>query len=317
MNDVVSLTNTGMGGLYLTSSDWAAVTFICKHIKKLAKLDLSLSNSSEECYMEVKKLLQERCIKQLKLMCSLNNGVETRHICKTLMKSNCTLNHEHSKRTELTILHLDVTSKSLSTMCESFINGHASYLEKFVLRDCRISSRGVSKLSAVLDNKLCPELTYLELSGNSILDEGVAVLCNALIIQKQFKLTQLFFRCCSLTGKCIPSLCKLLRDKRCNLTVLSLEGNKGISDEGLRMLCEYALTTEHCKLAELYLTACSLTDKCIPKLCKALQYQSCKLVILSLKWNKGISDEGLRILCESALTKEHCKLRSCCFNGVH
>jgi Ran GTPase-activating protein (RanGAP) involved in mRNA processing and transport len=199
------------------------------------------------------------------------------------MESNCTLNHEHSKRTELTILHLDVTSESLSTMCESFINGHASYLEK------------LSKLSEVLDNKLCPELTYLELSGNSILDEGVAVLCNALIIQKQFKLTQLFFRCCSLTGKCIPSLCKLLRDKRCNLTVLSLEGNKGISDEGLRMLCEYALTTEHCKLAELYLPACSLTDKCIPKLCKALQYQSCKLVILSLKWNKGISDENLRI----------------------
>ena len=105
-------------------------------------------------------------------------------------------------------------------------------------------------------------------------------------------------------------MCKLLRDKRCNLTVLSLEGNKGISDEGLRMLCEYACFNNRafCKIAELYLPACSLTDKCIPKLCKALQYKSCKLVILSLKWNKGISDEGLRILCESALTKEHCKL---------
>jgi hypothetical protein len=75
MNDVVSQTNTGRGGLYLTSRDWAAVAFICKHMNKFAKLDLNLSNSSEECYMEVNKLLQERCIKQLKLMGSLNNGV--------------------------------------------------------------------------------------------------------------------------------------------------------------------------------------------------------------------------------------------------
>ncbi len=308
MNGVVSLTNTGTGGLFLTSSDWAAVTFVCKHMKKLTRLDLYLFNRNEECYVEVNKLLQQRCMKELNSMGSLNNGVEVGHLCKTLMESNCTLEHEHSKLTEMNILHFNVTRESLSTICKFFQNGHASCLVKLVLGDCRINQHGVLKLCEVLDQELCPELTYLELSRNNILDESVVVLCNALIKQKLFKLTKLFLHCCSLTAKCIPSLCKLLEDERSNLTVLSLEGNKGISDEGLHILCEHSLTREHCKVTELYLPACSLTDKCIPELCKALQDKSCNLAILSMKWNKGISDEGLRMLCESALTKEHCKL---------
>ena len=308
MNDVVELTNTGKGGLYLTSSDWAAVAFVYKYMKKLTRLNLHLSNISEECYLEVDKLLQKRCIKQLNLMGSLNNDVEVGLLCESLMESNCVLEHEHSKLTELNILHFNVTINGLSNICASFQNGHASCLEKLVLRNCRIDQRGVSKLCEVLDHQLCPELTYLELSRNSISDDGAVALFNALIGQKLCNLTHLFLHCCSLTSKCIPSLCKLLEDKRCNLTVLSLEGNKGIGDEGLQILCEGALTREQCKLAELYLAACSLTDKSIPVLCKALQNRSGNLSILSMKWNKDISDEGLRVICERALTKEHCKL---------
>jgi Ran GTPase-activating protein (RanGAP) involved in mRNA processing and transport len=74
------------------------------------------------------------------------------------------------------------------------------------------------------------------------------------------------------------------------------------------MLFEDALSNEHCALTELDLTNCSLTDRCIPSLCKALQDEHCKLTDLSLYGNV-ISDEGASMLLKDALLKEHCKLK--------
>ncbi|CAB4036240.1 NACHT, LRR and PYD domains-containing 14-like, partial [Paramuricea clavata] len=333
MNDVVSLTNIGESTL--TSSDWAAVTFVCKHMKKLTRLYFVLSDLT--CYLEVNKLLKERCIKELVLQGFLYDHIEARYLFKAIVESNCSLKHEHVKLTKIYIDGFRVTNKESSTMmCEFFKNGHASCLEELSLTRCEINSRGVSILCEVLNNRLCPELTYLDLLGNSVLDEGVAALCNTFIEQKLC--TKLFLSGCSLTDDCIPSLCELLRDKLCNLTVLSFAYNKGISDEGLRVLCQSALRTEHCKLLKLNVSGCSLTDDCIPELRKALQDEHCKLIelnldncsltdkcifgvcetlederckltVLSLEENKGISDEGLRMLCRSALTMEHCKLK--------
>ncbi len=309
MNDIVSLGNLRLS-LPAFSVDWGAVFFVCKYMKKLKRLEVSFW--SEECLLEVSKLLQQRCMEQLTLVLPEFVGpakaVDADGLCKALVESNCTLKHEHSKLSELNIEKFHVTDESLSTMCEFFKNGRASCLKKFVLHSCGIKSRGVSILCEALDSTLCPELTYLKLSSNSICDESATALCNALVEQKLFKLTRLVLDDCSLTDECIPSLCEPLRDERCNLTVLSLRDNKGVSDVGLRMLCESALTSEHCKLAELHLDVCSLTDQCIPELCEALQDERCKLTVLSLSDNEGISDEGLCLLCELALTKEHCKL---------
>ncbi len=294
------------GDMDVTSSDFAAVTFVCKHMKKLTRINFSLYLMVKECYQEVCKFLQQRCIKQLTLS-SFNQKHAAKDIFKSLVESKCALKHEHSKLTELNIDGIDVTEESSSTMCELFKNGHASCLEKLMLPFCNITSRGVSILCEVLDNTLCPELTYLELSANTILDEGVTVLCNGLK-QNLSNLTQLFLDHCSLTKECIPSLCELLEDERCNLTALSLLANQGITDEGLRTLCESALTSEHCKLTVLYLDNCSLTDECIPGLCRALEDKHCKLTDLSLAVNEGIGDDGLGELCKNVLTKEHCKL---------
>jgi hypothetical protein len=308
MNDVVSLSLKGRATS--TSSDWAAVTFVCKHMKKLTTVFISLAVSSEEYYLEINKLLLQRCIKQLKFLGNRLSNLyfEAGHLFKALMKSNCPLKHEHVKLTELDIRHLRATDgESLLTMCDFFKNGHASCLKKFSVPECEISSRGVSILCEVLDNKLCPELTCMDLSYNSILDEGVAALCNALIEQKLFTLTELFLSHCSLTDECVPSLCELLRDKRCNLTGLSLTYNKGIRAEGLRMLCRSALTMEHCKLTKLRLPFCSLTDECIPDLREALQDEHCVLNELRLDGNM-FTEEGEKSLREIE-THEHCKAR--------
>ena len=244
-------------------------------MKNLKKLYLGLDDLSEESYLEVLRLLEQRCVEELRLDRPLS--VTTGNIFKTLMKSKCSLNHEHSKLIKLYISRHNVTDEILSTMCEFFRNGHAICLKELSLFNCEISSRKLSILCEVLDNKLCPELTYLGITHNEIAVEGLTKLFKT-TKQKLLKLTKLDLWNCSLTNECVPALCELLRNECCNLIDLTLRDNRGINDEGLRILCEHALTNEHCKLEKLDLRYCSLTDDCFPELCNVLQHKHCRLL---------------------------------------
>ena len=284
INDIVHL-RYGYGPVTLTSSDWSAVFLVCKHMimKNLKKLDLGGADLSEESYLEVLRLLEQRCVEELRLR--RPSSVTTGNIFKTLMKSKCSLNHEHRKLIKLYISGHNVTDEIVSTMCEFFRNGHAICLKELSLCNCEISSRKLSIFCEVLDNKLCPELTYLDLGFNNIADEGVTKLCKT-TKEKLLKLTKLDLWYCSLTNECVPALCELLRNECCNLIDLVLGTNLGINDEGLRILCEHALTNERCKLERLNLKDCSLTDDCLPELCNALQHEQCRLEELYLSGNK-------------------------------
>ena len=306
INDIVGL-EYGYGPVTLTSSDWSPVFLVCKHMKNLKKLDLGhLDDLSEESYLEVLRLLEQRCVEELTLR--RPHSVTTGNIFKTLIESKCSLNHEHSKLIKLNISGHDVTDKILSTMCEFFRNGHAICLKALSLDDCKISSRELSIFCEVLDNKLCPELTYLNLRGNSnIADEGLTKLCRTITKQKLLKLTKLDLGNCSLTNECVRALCELLRNECCNLIDLTLGYNPGINDEGLRILCEHALTNEHCKLERLNLEECSLTDDCLPELFNALQHEHCRLNRLYLYRNK-FTEKGKKSIREIE-THEHCKSR--------
>ena len=90
------------------------------------------------------------------------------------------------------------------------------------------------------------------------------------------------------------------------MTWLNLSTNK-ITDKGLHMLCELALTKERCKLVELDLLGCSLTDDCIPDLGKTLQDEHCKLKNLDLNGNK-FPEKGRKSIREIE-AYEHCKSR--------
>ena len=289
INDIVDL-RYAVGPVMLSSSDWSAVFLVCKHMK-LKKLDLGyLADLSEESYLEVLRLLEQRCVEELTLW--RPRSVTTGNIFKTLMESKCSLDHEHSKLIKLNIFGHDVTDEILSTMCEFFRNGHTICLKVLSLDDCGISSRKLSIFCEVLDNKLCPELTYLSLGFNNIADEGLTKLCKTITKEKLLKLTTLNLRNCSLTNECVPALCELLRNECCNLIDLTLRDNPGINDEGLRILCEHALTNEHdCKLKCLNLNDCSLTDDCLPELCNALQHEHCRLNELDLFGNNFTKKE--------------------------
>ena len=306
INDIVGLRYRD-GPVTLTSSDWSAVFLVCKHMKNLKKLDLGyLYVLSEEFYLEVLRLLEQRCVEELRLRRSPSGT--TGNIFKTLMGSKCSLNHEHSKLIKLNIVEHYVTDEILSTMCEFFRNGHAICLKELSLFDCKISSRKLSIFCEVLDSKLCPELTYLDLGGNNIADEGLTKLCKTITKQKLLKLTKLDLGNCSLTNECVPAFCELLRNECCNLINLTLSNNPGINYEGLRILCEHALTNEHCKLERLNLVFCSLTDDCLPELCNALQHEHCRLNKLYLFGNK-FTEKGRKSIREIE-THEHCKARN-------
>ena len=295
INDIVDL-KYGYGPVTLTSSDWSAVFLVCKHMKNLKKLDLGFPDVlSEESHLDVLRLLEQRCVEELGL--DRPPSSTTGNIFKTLMESKCSLNHEHSKLIKLYISYHDVTDEILSTMCEFFRNGHAVCLKELSFYRCEMSSRKLSIFCEVLDNKLCPELTQLSLGDSNIADEGLTKLCRTITKQKLLKLTKLNLWNCSLTNECVPALCELLRNECCNLIDLTLGFNRGINDEGLRILCEHALTNEHCKLERLNLRFCSLTDDCLPELCNALQHEHCRLNELDLYGNK-FTEEGKKSILE-------------------
>ena len=305
INDIVGL-RYGVGPVTLTSSDWSPVFLVCKHMKNLKKLDLGFPDVlSEKSYLEILRLLEQRCVEELGL--DRPPSGTTGNIFKTLMESKCSLNHEHSKLIKLYISGHDVTDEILSTMCEFFRNGHAICLKELSLVGCGISSRKFSIFCEVLDNKLCPELTYLNPANNNIAGEGLTKLGKTPTKQKLLKLTKLNLRNCSLTNECVRALCELLRNECCNLIDLSLQHNPDINDEGLCILREDALTNEHCKLEKLNLSDCSLTDDCLPELCNALQHEHCRLNKLYLDGNK-FTEKGKKSICEIK-THEHCKAR--------
>ena len=299
INDIVDLTLDIFSQVKLSPSDWSSVFFVCKHMKNLKKLYLEGSHLSRESYLEAFKfILQQRCVEELWLRRQPSGS--SGNIFKILMESKCSLHHSKQcrKLIKLTIDDHRVTDEILLSMCEFFRNGYAICLKDLHLVKCEIGSRKLSILCEVLDNRLCPELTCLDPGRNDIADEGLTELCKTLTKQRLSKLTELDLFSCSLTKECVPALIELLRNECCNLINLTLGDNRGINDDGLRILGEHALTKEHCKLVKLNLSFCSLTDDCL------LEKKNCKLISLLLG-NNRITDEGLHVLCDRALTKEH------------
>jgi Leucine-rich repeat (LRR) protein len=304
INDVAEL-YINPASYHLFTSEWAAVTFVCKHMKKLA--NLTLLEFAADCLPEVLGLLRKRCLNKLEMRAEAHGAVadEIDQVFSALMELNCTLDHKHNKLTSLALGNFRMTETGLQIMCKFFENGNASQLERLTLNLTGIHSHEISKFCEVLNNRHCPNLTHLNLGNNSIRDEGARVLCDTLT-KGLCKLNRLDVGECKLTDQCIPIFVFALQDERCQLTDLSL-GFNAIGDEGACMLFEDALTKEHCKLTVLDLSKCLLTDQCIPSLCKALKDERCQLTVLLLADN-AIGDEGACMLFEDALTKEHCKL---------
>ena len=187
-------------------------------------------------------------------------------------------------------------------LCRSLKRNQHS-LKELILDDCSLTTESIFCLVEVLSDEHF-EITHLRLNDNEIGDEGVRMLCGV-FRQGHCNVDVLDISGCSLTIECMPYLSEALADEKCSITDLSLMGNGDIGDEGVGMLFS-GLIVEQCSLTKLDLCRCSLTEKCMATLCKALGNEHCRLTNLDLGGN-DIGDEGVRILC-CALRKEQCKL---------
>jgi Ran GTPase-activating protein (RanGAP) involved in mRNA processing and transport len=239
---------------------------------------------------------------QLEYLALLNiKGIQSYEISKLCE----VLNNEHCPNLKfLKLKYNSIADKGARALCDTLSKGLCK-LNRLVIIKCELTDRCIPTLVKALQDERC-QLTYLSLVDNAIGDKGACMLFEDALTKEHCKLTDLDLDRCSLTDRCIPSLCKALQDERCQLTDLSLAYN-AIGDKGARMLFEDALAKERCKLTRLGLAKCSLTDECIPSLCKALQDGQCVLTRLLLQGN-DFSGNGKKLLLDT-MNYESCKTR--------
>ncbi len=315
LKDVICIYIIGYVSTNLSPSDWLAVVFVCKHLKFLTKLT-SGRLTNLDCLLELTKLLQDRCIKVLALSLSGISHVQLglKHVLSALTKSDCHIDHEHSKLTRLSLIGSKITDAGVSILTDFLKNAHRVCLQELELQRNDITSAGISKFCEVLGNEAGNQLEVLNLAINNIGDDGVRMLCTSLK-RNQHSLKELNLYYCSLTTESIFCLVEVLSDEHCEITHLNLEKNE-IGDEGVRMLCG-VFRQGQCSLHVLNIAGCSLTRECVPYLCEALVVEKCRITDLSLSWN-DIGDEGVGMLFGS-LTKldlRKCSLTAKCMTAL-
>ena len=317
-----SMTDTGLSNI--------CAFFQNGHARHLETLDLSrIEIGPFEISTLCEVLNSDRCpeLTELCLDCNAIGDEGANVLCHTLINGLCKLsklevarcsltNHciprlsktLQDERCQLTLLSLvcnDINDDGVGMLFKGALSKEHCKLTELDLTGCPLTDCCIPSLCTALQDELC-KLTVLSLGSNHITDGGACMLFEDALSNEHCKLTELDLSNCSLTDRCISSLCTALKDECCKLTVLLLTSN-AISDAGTSVLFEDALSNEHCKLTELDLSNCSLTERCIPSLCTALQDECCKLTVLSLESNH-ISDRGACMLFEDALSSEHCKL---------
>ena len=326
LNNVLSITISG----HIPSSDRAAVTFVSKHMKNFQNLELNdpFGILSDNC-QKIQELVQKKCLHQLEIKA---HSTLVSAVLNALLESNCNLNHDHTKLTSLTIktifrdgFEISKLYEVLNTECcteleqlqlsgieehnvgvlfDTLIKG-PSKLTMLDLSQCNLIDQDIPKIVKFLKDEHC-QLTSLSIEANKIRNKGASMLFKDVLTSEFCKLTYLNLGYCHWTGQCMPDLFKALKDERCRLTSLTLNGCK-MSEKDLVTLFENVLVSEHCKLDALGLLHIPFTTQCMSSLCKALQDERCQLTDLSLG-HYTMDEEVACMLFTDAITKEHCKL---------
>ncbi|XP_017207901.1 NLR family CARD domain-containing protein 3 [Danio rerio] len=109
---------------------------------------------------------------------------------------------------------------------------------------------------------------------------------------------------CKVTDKVCAALASALRLNSSHLTQLDLIGNK-LGDSGVKLLSD-GLKDPHCKLKNLMMRDCGVTDEGCAALASALRSNSTHLTELNLNEN-NLGDAGVKRLSDG-LKGPHCKL---------
>ncbi|XP_036864709.1 NACHT, LRR and PYD domains-containing protein 3 isoform X1 [Manis javanica] len=175
---------------------------------------------------------------------------------------------------------------------------HAAY--SYRMANCYLTSSFCRRLFSVLSTNW--KLTELNLSGNTVGDPGMKVLCETLR-QPSCNIQRLWLGRCCLSHHCCSSISSVLSSNQ-KLVELDLNHN-ALGDVGVKQLC-VGLRHLLCRLERLWLVSCCLTSECCEDLASVLSTNK-SLTRLYLGEN-ALGDSGVGILCEK-VKQPQCKLQ--------
>ncbi|XP_054444120.1 NACHT, LRR and PYD domains-containing protein 4 [Pteronotus mesoamericanus] len=152
-------------------------------------------------------------------------------------------------RCNQTLIHLDFSTnilkhEDLNLLCEALMQP-GCHLKSLCLVNCFITAEGCRDLSLVFTRN--PSLRNLQIGRNNIGDDGVRLLCKALV-HPTCHLQILGLGACTLTSACCEDLASVLIGSK-TLRRLTLTGN-ALDHRGVLVLCR-ALRHPECRLQTL------------------------------------------------------------------
>ncbi|XP_059862709.1 NACHT, LRR and PYD domains-containing protein 3 isoform X3 [Delphinus delphis] len=197
---------------------------------------------------------------------------------------------EEEEEKEEEVQHSDVNDCVLS-------DPHVAYSQRLVNYLTSSICRGI--FSVLSDNW---NLTELNLSGNTLGDPGMKVLCETLQ-QPGCNIRRLWLGQCCLSHQCCFNISSVLSNNQ-KLVELDLSHN-ALGDFGIRLLC-VGLRHLFCNLKKLWLVNSGITSGGCVALCSVLSTNK-NLTHLYLRGN-ALGDVGVKLLCKGLL-HAHCKLQ--------
>ena len=149
------------------------------------------------------------------------------------------------------------------------------------------------------------QLSWLDLGGNQLTDEGAQYLAEAINNNNNCQPRTLDLRGNKISDIGAQHLAEAINNNNCQLHTLNLRGNK-ISDIGAQHLAE-AINNNNCQLRTLDLWGNNISDIGAQHLAEAINNFNCQLHTLNLRGNK-ISDIGAQHLAEAI--NNNCQLRT-------
>ncbi|XP_048059348.1 LOW QUALITY PROTEIN: NACHT, LRR and PYD domains-containing protein 12-like [Megalobrama amblycephala] len=188
---------------------------------------------------------------------------------------------------------LDLSGNKLGASGVNLLSGGLTdpncKLEKLCLRYCGVKDEGCAALASVLRSN-SSHLRNLDLNENKLKDSGLKLLSEGLK-DPHCKLEILMLWRCGVTGEGCPALVSALRSNS-HLRELDLSGNN-LRDSGVKLFSK-GLKNPHCKLEELRLSNCGVTDEGCAALASVLRSNPSHLRKLYLTGNDlGHSDVKL------------------------
>ncbi|NXW55898.1 NLRC5 protein, partial [Eurystomus gularis] len=271
------------------ASDLEKLCAVLKECSSISELDLSNNNLGDEGLMQLFQLLPN--LKMLRSLKFDDNQISLNSVF-FLAQSLSTL--EHTETVNLSLGHTQVVHltfwdrtrvRSTSRWRSSFL-AHPEHEVKgrcFRLRSCRLGPEDVTRLCQTLAQ--CPQLTEIDLSGNSLSEQGIERLLSFLPDLRH--LTLLSIRNNRFSPRCAVflinsiNLCERIRIAE----VRSSESaflHLGASTRSRRTSCR--------------LTDCAIGQGQVEELCRVLE-QHGRLAEVDLSRNQ-LGDEGLRCLLD-------------------